>query len=58
MNDIEDALQRLRKLEQGEIVTVIAQVSRDISGVQLFHLTTRFIVKHLPLRREGNKRDG
>ncbi|KAH9172310.1 hypothetical protein EDB89DRAFT_933579 [Lactarius sanguifluus] len=29
MNDIEDALQRFRKLEQGELLTVIAQVSRE-----------------------------
>ncbi|KAH8982512.1 hypothetical protein EDB92DRAFT_2106613 [Lactarius akahatsu] len=34
MNDIEDALQRLRKLEQGELLTVIAQVSRDTCGLK------------------------
>ncbi|KAH9047977.1 ankyrin repeat-containing domain protein [Lactarius deliciosus] len=34
MNDIEDALQRLRKLEQGELLTMIAQVSRDTSGLK------------------------
>ena len=34
MNDIEDALQRLDKLEQGELRTVIAQVARDTSGLK------------------------
>ncbi|KAH9008124.1 hypothetical protein EDB85DRAFT_121188 [Lactarius pseudohatsudake] len=34
VNDIDDALQRLRKLEQGELLTVIAQVSRDASGLK------------------------
>ncbi|KAH9059129.1 hypothetical protein EDB87DRAFT_806173 [Lactarius vividus] len=34
MNDIEDALQRLRKLEQGELLTVIAQVSKDTNGLK------------------------
>jgi hypothetical protein len=34
MNDIEDALQRLDKLEQGELRTVIAQVARDASGLK------------------------
>ncbi|KAH9033929.1 hypothetical protein EDB85DRAFT_2289280 [Lactarius pseudohatsudake] len=29
MNDIEDALQRFRKLEEGELLMVIAQVSRE-----------------------------
>jgi hypothetical protein len=30
MNDIEDALQRFSKLEQGELLTVLAQASTDI----------------------------
>ncbi|KAI9432832.1 hypothetical protein H4582DRAFT_1031505 [Lactarius indigo] len=30
--DIEDALQRFRKLEQGELLTTIAQVSRETKG--------------------------
>ena len=34
MNGIEDALQRFSKLEQGELLTVIAQVSRDTSGLK------------------------
>ncbi len=34
MNGIEDALQRFRRLEQGELLTVIAQVSRDTSGLK------------------------
>ena len=41
MNDIEDALQTLDKLEQGELRTVIAQVARDNSalnaGAYLLH---------------------
>ncbi|KAI9438786.1 hypothetical protein H4582DRAFT_2076414 [Lactarius indigo] len=31
-NDIEDALQRFRKLEQGELLVMIAQVSRETKG--------------------------
>ncbi|KAH9039239.1 hypothetical protein EDB85DRAFT_1887441 [Lactarius pseudohatsudake] len=34
MNDIEDVLQSLRKLEQGELLMMIAQVSRDTSGLK------------------------
>ncbi|KAH8987686.1 hypothetical protein EDB86DRAFT_2832196 [Lactarius hatsudake] len=34
MNGIEDALQRFDKLEQGELLTVVAQVSRDTSGLK------------------------
>ncbi|KAF8266798.1 hypothetical protein EI94DRAFT_134035 [Lactarius quietus] len=34
MNDIEDALQRLRKLEQGELLAVIAQMTRDEQETQ------------------------
>ena len=34
MNDIEDALQRLDKLEQGELCTVIAQVANDSSALK------------------------
>ena len=34
MNDIGDALQRLDKLEQGELLTVIAQVSTDTRGLK------------------------
>jgi hypothetical protein len=30
MNDIEDALQRLGQLEQGELLAVIAQLSRGV----------------------------
>ncbi|KAH9003601.1 ankyrin repeat-containing domain protein [Lactarius hatsudake] len=33
-DDIKDALQRLRKLEQGELLTVIAQTLRETSGLQ------------------------
>ena len=44
MKGIEDALQRLDKLEQGELCTVIAQVARDTSGLKdgacLFHPAT------------------
>ena len=29
MNEIEDALQKFSKLEQGELLTVLAQVSTD-----------------------------
>ncbi|KAF8263784.1 hypothetical protein EI94DRAFT_556301 [Lactarius quietus] len=34
INDIEDALQRLKKLEQGELLTVIAQTLRETSGLK------------------------
>ncbi|KAH9038753.1 hypothetical protein EDB85DRAFT_1931959 [Lactarius pseudohatsudake] len=34
INDIEDALQRLEKLEQGELRTVIAQVVKETSGLK------------------------
>ncbi|KAH9047945.1 ankyrin repeat-containing domain protein [Lactarius deliciosus] len=34
MNGIEDALQRFDKLEQGELLTVVAQVSRDTGGLK------------------------
>jgi hypothetical protein len=34
MNDIEDALQRLRQLEQGELLTVVAQTLRETIGLQ------------------------
>ena len=34
MNDMEDALQRLDRLEQDELRTVIAQVARDTSGLK------------------------
>ena len=34
MSDIEDALQRLTSLEQGELLTVIAQVSSDTTAVK------------------------
>ena len=47
MNDIEDALLRLDKLEQGELRVVIAQVARDTSGLKdgacLFHSATQLI---------------
>ena len=45
MNDIEDALQRLDKLEQGELRTVIAQVAKEASalngGACLLHPTLK-----------------
>ena len=48
MNDVEDALQRLDKLEQGELRTVIAQVARDTSGLKdgacPFSLVTPFML--------------
>ena len=48
VNDIEDALQRLDKLEQGELRTVIAQVASDSStfkdGKSLLHSTPRLIL--------------
>ena len=48
MNDIEDALLRLDKLEQGELRTVIAQVARDTSGLKdgacLFRPATQLIL--------------
>ena len=47
MNVVEDALQRLDKLEQGELRTVIAQVAVDTSGLKdgswLFHPHTPLI---------------
>jgi hypothetical protein len=48
VNDIEDALQRLDKLEQGELRAVIAQVASDSSalkdGASLLHPTPRLIL--------------
>ena len=34
MNGIENALERFSKLEQGELLTAIAQVSKDTSGLR------------------------
>ena len=34
MNDIGDALQMFDKLEQGELLTVIAQVAADTRGLK------------------------
>jgi len=33
-DDIKDALPRLRQLEQGELLTVIAQTLRETTGLQ------------------------
>ncbi|KAH8982520.1 hypothetical protein EDB92DRAFT_1640898 [Lactarius akahatsu] len=47
MNDIEDALQRLRKLEQGELLTMIAHVSRDTSGLKDDAKETKGMVREI-----------
>ncbi|KAH9024693.1 hypothetical protein EDB85DRAFT_2292506 [Lactarius pseudohatsudake] len=52
MNDIEDALQRLRKLEQGELLTVITQVSRDTSGLKDDATETKGMVKEIVQRMD------
>jgi hypothetical protein len=48
MNDIEDALLRLDKLEQGELRMASAQAARNTSGLKegayLFHPATQLIL--------------
>ncbi|KAH9172792.1 ankyrin repeat-containing domain protein [Lactarius sanguifluus] len=46
-DDIKDALQRLRKLEQGELLTVIAQTLRETSGLQDDTKATKTMIKEV-----------
>ncbi|KAH9030417.1 hypothetical protein EDB85DRAFT_1433476 [Lactarius pseudohatsudake] len=46
-DDIKDALQRLRKLEQGELLTVIAQTLRETSGLQDDTKETKAMIKEV-----------
>ncbi|KAH9172266.1 hypothetical protein EDB89DRAFT_2069913 [Lactarius sanguifluus] len=55
MNDIEDALQRLRKLEQGELLTVITQVSRDTSGLKDDAKETKAMIKEIVQRMDTHE---
>ena len=61
-SDIEDALQRLTNLEQGELLTVIAQMSSDTTVVKDGLWSIRFGHKNpfdnTLIRREANQSDG
>ncbi|KAF8263790.1 hypothetical protein EI94DRAFT_1806712 [Lactarius quietus] len=56
-NDIEDALQRFGKLEQGEFIAVIAQVSTDARGLKDDAKETKADVKEIISKLDTRERE-